>query len=123
MVVTLERTLVTEQFVERDSQRPDIAALVSALAVDLLRRHVPQCSHENMGLSLQGIGDAGDSKVHDLDVAVLREHYVSRFDVAMDDAALMGIIESAAYRHYESDFLQKAQRRMGFDNLLQTLSL
>ena len=54
------------------------------------------------GLEVQG---AGESEIDDLDAVILRDQYVLRLDVAMDDAAGVGVFEGGG------DFAGIAQPR------------
>ena len=123
MVCAIKGALVAEQFIEHDAHSPDIAAFVRSLPADLLRRHVAQRSDNHVGLGMRCIHEAGNSEVDHLYVAVLRDHDVGGFDVAVYDSALVGEVERAANRDHVTDLLRDSQNRAALDDFLETLSL
>ena len=84
------------QFVERDAQRVDVRPRIDQvrLARHLLRTHVADGPQHVAGGREAGVGiEAGQSEVGDPKLALLVQHQVRGLDVAMDDSALMGVIE------------------------------
>jgi len=73
-----------------------------------------------------GLGDTppvgqrpGDTKVHHLDRAALRNHHVGRFDVPVDDPAPMAEIQRGADVGHRLDGLLLVHRALGLDNVTQ----
>ena len=94
VAVALEGFLAGDHFVQGDAERIDIGAGVELLALDLFGRHVVKRADDVAGFGEGAVGGhAGDAEVHQLDAAVGRKHDVGRLDVAMDDAARMGVGE------------------------------
>ena len=93
---------------EQDAERPDVRASVHGLALGLLGRHVRRRAEDDPGPSGHDrerwrIGDLGrhgvvrqrlgETEVEDLDSALLGQLDVGGLQVAMDDAALVGVFE------------------------------
>jgi len=111
-VLTLEGAVPGEHLVQDDAERPDVGPLVHGLASRLLGRHVGGGAQENTGLGpglgqggrpgqvARGTGDGvarprlGQAEVEDLHPAVGRELHVRGFQVAVDDALLVGLLET-----------------------------
>ena len=109
-VVALERAAARQHFVEHAAERPDVGALVDALAARLLRAHVRGRAHDDARAGRRGVvivGDCvtmapprrsgssslGQAEVEHLDRAVGRDLDVGRLQVAMDDALLVRRLE------------------------------
>ena len=89
----VEWPLVGKQLINQDSQGPNIRAFVGVLAVILLGRHVGERAHQHTGHGPRGFKDPGNAKIHHLHRTVLVDHDVARFDVAVNNAPLMGVVE------------------------------
>ena len=84
-------------------QRPDIAARIGDPAAQDFGSHVRRsagelgrlclCRLEHRGVVWIGGAARGDAKVHELHVACRSDDDIGRFDVAMDDAVLMRMVE------------------------------
>ncbi len=101
LVAPLERASAGDELIEDDAEREDVAPCVDDLAEDLLRRHVRGGSEGGRFVDarqrLVGARQAlalRDPKVGDLHVAPLRDHDVRGLDVAMNDAARVGVREA-----------------------------
>src|SRR4051794_21944467 len=94
--VAAERGPTGEQLVEKTTGGVDVASRVDVLPPSLLRREVVSRSDDSSRLR-HGRGRArhgtGDAEVHDLDVALWRQHHVAGFDVAMHDAGAVRLVE------------------------------
>ena len=108
LVATLERPRAAHELVEHDAEREDVAARVDVLAEDLLGRHVrgraerrdvlePHRARAPTGSSPDD-GALRDAEVEDLHLAPAADEDVRGLDVAMDDAALVGVGEAARHR-------------------------
>ena len=95
-----------QHLVEHAAERPDVGPPVHDLTRGLLGRHVARCAQDDARLGLrQGNGcrfccvcepagpSLGETEIQHLDDAVRTNLDVARLEVAMDDAALMRIIE------------------------------
>ena len=87
--------LLTGEHFERDHrQRELVRAPVHQLALHLLGRHVVGRADDVAGHGeLVRRRDLGNAEIRDLGRAVPGDHDVGRFDVAMDDAFLVRIVE------------------------------
>ena len=81
----VERSAAGEQLVDHEPQREDVAPGRDLTAEQLLRRHVGRRSRPN----ILDVSKSRETEVHDPDMAGVVEHHVRRFQIAMDDAALM----------------------------------
>ncbi len=84
-------------FVEENAEGKNVGAMVERAAGDLFRRHVGGCAQDDADLRLCGShgGVAGgalgvdvfcEAEIEDFDAAVMGDHDVGGFEVAMDDA-------------------------------------
>ena len=97
----LERRPARHQRIERRpegihvSRRPH----VTALAAGLLRRHVARRPHDlaRAGQPAVGLQLLGQPEVGDPRVAVLVEQNIGRLQVAVDHAALVGVLDGLAH--------------------------
>src|SRR5205823_4519202 len=74
----------------------DIGAGVAAFASDLLRGHVIRSAHGRLKAAKSQAARAvhlGDSKIHDADRAVVGDHYVVGFQIAMNDPVIVKIVQ------------------------------
>ena len=72
----------------------EIAAAGDLLAVGLLRGHVVgRAQHAAFGRDAGAAIELGDAKVGELDVVLGVDQQVRRLEVAMDDAAVVGVLE------------------------------
>src|SRR5579862_1006719 len=86
--------LAGEHFESDDAERELVGAAVHGLALHLLWRHIMRRTDYGAGdRELLRRGDFGDSEIGDLGSAVGRDHDVGGFDVAMDDAFAVCVIE------------------------------
>ena len=104
-----KKTLAREHFEQHHAERPDVGALVHRLPPRLLRRHVGGGSEEESRRRrsrrhrrrlryvrrsrLVSRVRLREAEIEHLDLAVLRELDVRRFQVAVDDALLVSLFE------------------------------
>src|ERR1700737_2433156 len=93
--VSLEWPLITNQFVEENSERPEIGTFVSVFSVVLFRRHVGKSSNQHSGLSFGRFHNPSDAEVYNLNCAFLVEHHIGGLDVTMNNPALVRVLERA----------------------------
>lgn len=92
----------SQQGIQRGASGIDIGDAVSLASLSILlgwseTRAIRRRSALRLGTRS---ADLGDADIDDLDVLAIRlEHNVGRFDIAMDDAALMGVIEGFEQLH------------------------
>ena len=103
--VALERPRAGGHLVQHDAERPDVAGHLHVLAAQLLGRHVRQRADGRPGLRERGmhLGDGGrhvrvhgalrETEVQNLHATVRRDDDVVALQIAMDDAALVGMRE------------------------------
>src|SRR5206468_1979158 len=96
----LERMHAAQQFERDETVGENVAAGIRLAALKLLRSHVPEGSdHRTPGSEprVRGLGDQGDSEIHDLYAVIAQQHYVGRFYVAMDDAVGVRVPQSGRH--------------------------
>ena len=91
------------KLVQHDAERKDVRTGIELGAEHLLGRHVGRCAEPRAGLGQQGRGLIagarwpihllGQAEVHDLHMALRRQHDVGRLEIAMDDAPAVGGVE------------------------------
>src|SRR6202020_3326959 len=86
---------------QHDSEGPDIGTLIHKLADRLLRRHVADRARSTDALRAARRGQTRQPEIDDLHYASLRENYVGRLDIAMDQRARM--CGSETLRRLEGD--------------------
>ncbi len=85
---TGERDVAAEQFVQQDAERVQVGVRADGAAHGLLGCHVGGRADGGAGVGEAGgvgVHDGGDAEVEDGDRAVLPDHHVARFEVAVDD--------------------------------------
>ena len=94
--------LKREQFVERNTQRIDVGTMVEhdPRAERLLRAHVAERAQQVAGhREVRAAFDAGEPKVGEPQTAALIDEQIRGLDVAMDDAARVGVLERFGRLH------------------------
>ncbi len=110
--VAHERRTDRQELVEQTAGRVEVRPRVDLLALRLLRREVLRGADDGRGLGHRHAGvthGAGDAEVHDLDLAVARQHDVGRLDVAVDDAGSVRVLQGLedADRHLQRPLRQQ----------------
>ena len=107
--VAAERTGARKQLVEHHTEGEDVGAAVELFAADLLGRHVLRAADHRAGAGqLDGLVlQFGDAKVGDFGFPFGAEQDVARFDVAVDDVAMPGVVErGGGFPHHPQHFAQ-----------------
>jgi hypothetical protein len=77
--------------VEHGAEGPHITARIYLLAVCLFRRHIGRSAdHRALPSHRSLTGELGETKVDDLNLVAIGDEDVGRFDIAVDDAGLVG---------------------------------
>ena len=108
-----EGGLSGQKLVEEAAGRIEIRAGVDHFAASLLGRQVLCGSHNGVRLGHRGrgVGDgSSDAEIHDLDLAVRREHHVAGLDVPVNDAFVVRVLER---RKNARDHLHRFRDRNG----------
>ena len=88
-----ERPLSREGLIEDGAKREQITARIDPRLERLLGRHVAGAAEDiALARELRRV-ELGHTEVHDLGLALLQDHHVSRLDVAVDDAVLVRVGE------------------------------
>src|ERR1700730_10649800 len=93
------------------------------LAVILFRRHVREGPDEHARLGAGGFQNAGDTKVDYLYDPVLADHYVAGFDIAVNNSAFVGVVESAASLYAVSELQGQKDGGAPSNQLIEILSV
>ena len=88
-----KRLLAGQHFVRNDSQRELVRAAIHGMPLHLLGRHVIRRAHHDAALGHLLGHDFRYAEVCDLGVRALVDQYVRRFDIAMDDALFVCVVE------------------------------
>ncbi len=94
---------VSAQLVQHNAGGEDIGPRVHRLAIDLLGRHVADAAHNLPGSGNVLRSNVSDTKIHDLDHTLFRNHDVGRLDIAMHDATAMRVAQTVADFDNEMD--------------------
>src|SRR6266567_3459020 len=90
----MKRAVSAEPLIDDDAQCILIAGW-TGLTVDLLRRHVGyRASHILRALVARTLGDERDTEVAEQDLAASSHEHVLRFDIAVNELLIVGILQS-----------------------------
>lgn len=92
-VLPLNGTPPGEQPIQHDPGRVEVGAQVDPLAGDLLGRHVSGRAEDGPGLRQAAAIEVGDAELGDLDPSAAGEDDIGRFDIAMDAAAIVAVLQ------------------------------
>ena len=113
----LVRQLTRQQFVEDDTKRVDVAPDVQCKRIreHLLRTHIRERSHELADVGLPccmrvAVGDPGNAKIKTLRLSALVHEDVAGFQIAMNDAALVRVVNGIADLGHQLQPLPDGQR-------------
>ena len=102
-----------EQLVHHGAERIQIGMMRELEALHLLGRHVRRTAGDALDARDLRIGDQRDAEVDDAHVGILREHDVRRLDVAMNDAARVGVVQRLGALEHDLDDVVDAQQVVG----------
>jgi hypothetical protein len=100
----LERKRAREQPVENNASRENVSPDIQRRTLELLRRHVMQAA-DDFRAADTGIADPRDAEIHNLHAVILQHHYIGGLDVAMDDAAIVRIVQAIADGNADAEFV------------------
>ena len=121
-VVALEGQPSGEHLVEGDAHRVDVGLGHHALALGLLGREIVGGAERLPGLREAQVGYAlGDAEVGHLHPAVVGDEHVLGLDIAVDEAAAVGIFEARQYLGADRDGLLYRQGGVAGDELFEAL--
>ena len=108
-----KRRRAGQHFVEHDGEAVEVASLVAFLAAQLLGRHVGERA-DDAAAAVQPLAaaDARNAEVHDLEHAVLGDHQVRRFDVAVDHAHAVGVSQAVGGLRNDGEAFAHVERRV-----------
>lgn len=91
----LEGSRPGQHLKEGDPHRVDIGTSVERLGKDLFGGHIQEGAdgHTDLGLALAA-DDLGDPEVCEFDDAIFADEEIGRLEVAVDDAAFVGVLEA-----------------------------
>src|SRR5215469_4615763 len=101
--------MVREQLIEDDADREEVGTSVHRLAIHLLGRHVAERPDDLPCFVDTVIANVGDTKIEQLNPAVLAYHDVGGFDVAVYDPPPVGVTQPTAHLDDDVGLLQKAE--------------
>ena len=122
----VEGRLAGRQFVEDTAGGVDIRTGVGGLSARLLWREVLGSANDGGGLRhrRRAIAQrAGDTEVHDLHRAGIRDHHVRRLDIAVNNARFVGKVQGIAYLRHHRGGVVKAHLAGVLDDVAQRLSV
>src|SRR6185503_1748743 len=133
-----EKASARGHFVKKNSKREQICTTIQLFATRLFGRHVARGPHNgarnrqrwivglervrNVWLWATLVSQLRDAKIDDLHQAVFANHYVFRFDVAMDDPRGVRGLESACDLNRDIECFIQAQSSLLIDELSQCLA-
>ena len=103
MALSLESLFARQHLVQSCREREDVGPCIRLLAFQLFRSHISRGAQQIPDDCEFGRIDASDAEIGDLYAVVLQQQDVGRFDIAVDDAALVGKAESAQYLRHDAD--------------------
>jgi hypothetical protein len=120
---TAEGAFAGEQLIEDHAAREQVAAPVDRLAGELLGRHVRDGAEHRAELGELGGVELGDAEIGDFDAAVGEQDDVGGLDVAMDDAALVRVLQGAQQLAHDAARLGQRERAAVVEQALQVAAL
>ena len=119
-IVSVERDSACEHLVHYDTKRIDVGSLIYIVAPCLLRREVMYRADDLAACRQCSVIDSpGDTKVCQLDYAVIGDHYVVRLDVSVDDLVLVSDFKRRSYLLADVDHLSVIHRSFVLNDLVE----
>jgi len=105
VILAFERKLAGEQLIEDNAKRPDIGggSHEPRFAGRLFGRHVGRGAKNGVGKGHAAVGlhELGEAKVADKRFTIRVEQHVGGLEVAMEDTALMGMMDGTGDLRHE----------------------
>ena len=116
------RRIAGEHFVEQHAKAVQVGASIHRLATNLFRTHVARRAERQAGAGHdRAAAEAlGDAKIGEHWAAIFTEQDILRLDVAVDDAAMVGVMQGAG--DGPGDVQAFVERQAGADVVLQGLA-
>ncbi len=119
-----ERLLQREELVEHGPGREQVRARVDGAALGLLGRHVVGRAQDHAAARDAGArAQARQAEVQQLDLPARADQDVGRLDVAVHDAARVGVAEAGADLQEDAHALGQGDRRLALDQRAQVVAL
>ena len=116
----LVRRALRQQRVHDRAQRVNIRLRDQAFFLgQLLRRHVHRRALHLGVVTFEADVDVGDAEIHDFDLALVAQHDVAGFEVAMNNAFAVHVVETLGALVDDVDDLVRRQRLAAGDVFLQ----
>ena len=95
--VTLEREITTHEYIENDSERPDITLAIKT-TLEHLRRHVVRCTGDAVDILLLLVLSLRQTEINELKLTLLRHHDVlARSSSSLDSCLTMSAFSAHAF--------------------------
>jgi hypothetical protein len=114
-----ECPVIGDQFVGHGAEGKDVAAMIDRPSEHLLGGHVVERADQRAVARHARALDACDAEVEDADAVAAVDHQVRRLDVAVDDAAAVGVVEPGADLLEVPELVDERQRLADLDQVRQ----
>mmetsp|Transcript_114747 Transcript_114747/g.244858 ORF Transcript_114747/g.244858 Transcript_114747/m.244858 type:complete len:200 (-) Transcript_114747:2145-2744(-) len=94
VAIVREGEVTADKFEEQDTQGPDVDLDAVAASLQHIRSHVVGCTDDGEGLTLALSKLLRDSKIHQLQIAVLVQHHIFRLEISVHDSSPSELLEN-----------------------------